>query len=200
MSIQEAIKSLSEVDFNNLELENAGTWPITVKVISWLICFVAVVVLGYFYIISDMETKLVNAEKKEQTLKAMFSARAHEAANLQAYREQMSEIEQTFGALLSQLPKDAEVPGLLEDITRVGILNGLEFNKIELQPETAAEFYILQPIKIEATGSYHDFGTFVSGVAGLPRIVKLKDFTITPVNDSGGLLMKVVAETYRYKD
>ncbi len=200
MSIQEAIKSLSEVDFNNLELENAGTWPITVKVISWLICFVTVVVLGYFYIISDMETKLVNAEKKEQTLKAMFSARAHEAANLQAYREQMSEIEQTFGALLSQLPKDAEVPGLLEDITRVGILNGLEFNKIELQPETAAEFYILQPIKIEATGSYHDFGTFVSGVAGLPRIVKLKDFTITPVNDSGGLLLKVVAETYRYKD
>ncbi|ROS01955.1 type IV pilus assembly protein PilO [Sinobacterium caligoides] len=200
MSLQSSLESFRDIDFNDLDFENIGSWPTAVKVIAWAICFALVLGVGYVYIISDMKTQLAGYEKKEQELKKTYAKRAYEAANLEAYKAQMVEIEENFGVLLGQLPKDAEVPGLLEDITRVGIKNGLAFNKIELQPEVPVEFYILQPIKIEVTGSYHDFGTFVGSVASLPRIVKLKDFTITPLNDSGALLMSIMAETYRYKE
>jgi len=111
----------------------------------------------------------------------------------------MVEMEASFGALVKQLPSDTEVPGLLEDITLTGIGTGLEIKSIQLKPEVAAEFYIELPIEIQVTGTYHDFGSFVSGVAGLPRIVTLHDFTIKP-GDAGLLNMTILAKTYRYND
>jgi type IV pilus assembly protein PilO len=110
-------------------------------------------------------------------------------------------MEESFGALVSQLPSDTEVPGLLEDITNKGLLNGLSIQSIDLQPEVAKEFYVELPISISATGSYHDLGAFISGMAGLPRIVTLHDFQITadPKN-ANALDMKIIAKTYRYKD
>jgi type IV pilus assembly protein PilO len=113
----------------------------------------------------------------------------------------MSEMQESFGALVSQLPSDTEVPGLLEDITNKGVLNGLEISHIDLLPESSKEFYVELPINIQATGSYHDLGAFISGMAGLPRIVTLHDFTISL--GSGGtskLGLGITAKTYRYKD
>jgi type IV pilus assembly protein PilO len=126
-----------------------------------------------------------------------------QAANLEAYKEQMEEMEVSFGALLKQLPSDTEVPGLLEDITRTGLGSGLEFEEIKLLPEVTQQFYIELPIQIVVMGSYHDLATFVSGVASLPRIVTLHDFDIKPADKSGAssaLRMSVLAKTYRYND
>jgi type IV pilus assembly protein PilO len=124
------------------------------------------------------------------------------AANLELYSQQMKEMENAFGVLLRQLPSDTEVPGLLEDITRTGLGSGLEFEEIKLLPEVAQPFYIELPIKITVTGAYHDLATFVSGVAGLPRIVTLHDFELAPVNPDDGskLRMSILARTYRYND
>ena len=114
----------------------------------------------------------------------------------------MKEMETSFGALLRQLPSDTEVPGLLEDITRTGLGSGLEFEEIKLLPEAAQQFYIELPIQISVVGTYHDLATFVSGVASLPRIVTLHDFSIMPASDGSTtqLRMSILAKTYRYND
>jgi type IV pilus assembly protein PilO len=124
------------------------------------------------------------------------------AANLERYIEQMKQMETSFGVLLRQLPSDTEVPGLLEDITRTGLGSGLEFEEIKLLPEVTQPFYIELPIQITVTGGYHDLATFVSGVAGLPRIVTLHDFDIAPADPEGGskLRMSIQAKTYRYNE
>ena len=134
---------------------------------------------------------------KEADLKRSFESKSFQAANLDAYREQMKEMEKSFGALVSQLPSDTEVPGLLEDIDEKGSDSGLMINRIELQNETVAEFYVELPINIEVQGGYHDLGSFVSGIAGMPRIVTLHDYEIT--DKDGQLLMTIADKTYRYK-
>ena len=126
-----------------------------------------------------MQLQLEAAQKQELTLKKDYEQKAFQAANLDAYKAQMVEMRESFGALVSQLPSDTEVPGLLEDITNNGVLNGLEFSTITLKPEVAKEFYVELPISIAAKGKFHDIGAFVSGMAGLPRIVTLHDFTIS---------------------
>jgi type IV pilus assembly protein PilO len=148
-----------------------------------------------------LQAQLATAETKEVTLKKDFEKKAFQAANLEAYRQQLAEMEESFGALVSQLPSDTEVPGLLEDITNKGLLNGLEITAIDLQKEQAKEFYVELPIAILASGSYHDLGAFISGMAGLPRIVTLHDFQITAKDkDPNNLELKITAKTYRYKD
>ena len=132
-----------------------------------------------------------------------YEQKAFKAHNLEQFRSQLAEMEQTFGALLKQLPKDTEVPGLLEDITHTGLGSGLEFESIELKDEAKKEFYVELPIDIKVIGDYHAFGAFVSGVAALPRIVTLHDFHIVPPKDKalaglGLLAMDVTAKTYRY--
>ena len=136
------------------------------------------------------------------TLKEQFSSKAFQAANLEAYKEQMQEMEVSFGSLLRQLQSDTEVPGLLEDITRTGLGSGLEFEEIKLLPEVAQQLYIELPIQIKVTGGYHDLATFVSGVASLPRIVTLHDFQLAPASaeSSSRLNMQIMAKTYRYND
>jgi type IV pilus assembly protein PilO len=135
----------------------------------------------------------------EGELRTQFEAKAFQVANLDALRDQLKEMEEQFGALLGQLPKDTEVPGLLEDITEKGVDSGLKFSSIALKGEQTAEFYVELPIDINLTGTYHDLGAFASGVAGLPRIVTLHDFKIAPGGGSGELSMQIVAKTYRYK-
>ena len=148
-----------------------------------------------------MQLELAKVEAQEVKLKKEFETKAFKVANLDAYRQQMVEMEESFGALVSQLPSDTEVPGLLEDITNKGLLNGLEIGSIDLKKERAQEFYVELPIAIAASGSYHDLGAFISGMAGLPRIVTLHDFKIDAKgSDSNSLKMNIVAKTYRYKD
>ena len=202
MNMTEWLDGLRKIDFNDLELNNLGSWPAAVKAIAGALLLVLVLAGGYFFYIQDMETQLDTARAEEVALRDQFSSKAYQAANLSAYKAQMVEMENTFGALLRQLPSDTEVPGLLEDITRTGLGSGLEFEEIKLLPEAAQQFYIELPIQITVTGNYHDLATFVSGVASLPRIVTLHDFEIKPVDGKspGKLRMSILAKTYRYNE
>ena len=201
MAFEDTMRSLREFDVNSLDFDNVGSWPVPVKLFIWVVLLVAVLAAGYYYHIEELQIQLAKVEKQEVELKKDFEKKAFQAANLDAYRQQMVEMEESFGALVSQLPSDTEVPGLLEDITNKGLLNGLEIASIDLQKETAREFYVELPIAINASGSYHDLGAFISGMAGLPRIVTLHDFTISAKgNDANHLRMNIVAKTYRYKD
>ena len=202
MSLSESLESLRKVDFADLDFNNVGSWPVAVKGIACILLLVGAVALGYYLYLQDLQGQLDVRRAEEVTLKQQFSSKAFQAANLDAYKVQMTEMEESFGALLRQLPSDTEVPGLLEDITRTGLGSGLEFEEIKLQPEVVQQFYIELPIQISVVGGYHDLATFVSGVASLPRIVTLHDFEIKPAEaDSvSRLRMSVLAKTYRYND
>lgn len=196
MDAKEFIDSL-----NNLDPENIGGWPLPVKLMIWLIACVAAGFLIFHLMLSDSLAQLDSVKANETDLMKTFESKAFQASNLDAYKEQMKEMETTFGALLRQLPSDTEVPGLLEDISHTGLTAGLSFNSIQLAPEASKEFYVELPIDIEVKGGYHSFGAFVSGVAALPRIVTLHDFEISPGSDkTHELIMKVRAKTYRYKE
>ena len=192
---------MREFDIGDLDFENVGSWPGPIKMLAWVGVLILVLVGGYYYHIKGLQDQLVKIEASEVKLRKEFEKKAFKAANLDAYREQMAEMEESFGALVSQLPSDTEVPGLLEDITNKGLLNGLNIASIDLQKEKAREFYVELPIAISASGSYHDLGAFISGMAGLPRIVTLHDFNIQAKGaNSNSLKMNIVAKTYRYKD
>jgi type IV pilus assembly protein PilO len=201
MAAEDILKSLQGFDINDLDFDNVGSWPMVIKVLVWVVILLIVLGLGYFYHIKNLQTELGTASGAEADLRVEFEQKAFQASNLQAYKEQMVEMEESFGALVSQLPSDTEVPGLLEDITNKGALNGLEFDSINLQTETAKEFYVELPIRIVGRGSYHDLGAFISGMAGLPRIVTLHDFHVSQEKRSGSMLkLEITAKTYRYKD
>jgi type IV pilus assembly protein PilO len=201
MAFEDTLRSLREFDINSLEFDNIGTWPTPIKVFIWLVLFAGATVGGYYQFIEPLQIELARVEKIEAKLKKEFEKKAFQAANLDAYRQQMVEMEESFGALVSQLPSETEVPGLLEDITNKGLLNGLEIASIDLKTERAKGFYVELPISINASGSYHDLGAFISGMAGLPRIVTLHDFEIeAKSSNTNNLQMKILAKTYRYKD
>lgn len=199
MALADSLKSLREVNLSDLTLDNIGSWPIAVKVVVWVLVFGLVCFLGWNYHLKDLRTQLEAVRGTETQLRDEYRLKAFQVANLDALRAQLAEMEEQFGALLSQLPKDTEVPGLLEDITEKGTDAGLAFDSIALEGERAAEFYVELPININVKGGYHDLGGFASGVAGLPRIVTLHDFAITPGGNSGELSMRIQAKTYRYK-
>lgn len=199
MALADSLQSLNEIDFNELQLDNIGSWPVAAKAGVWILVFVLIIAGGYFGVITSMQEELAKLEKKEISLKRKYKSKAHKALNLEAYKQQIEEIDENFGALLKQLPTAIEVPGLIDDISDTGSRNGLHFKVIEPQPEIAKEYYVELPINIELTGAYHDLGAFVSGVAGLPRIVTLHDYKITPLK-KGRLQMSILAKTYRYKD
>jgi type IV pilus assembly protein PilO len=202
MSLNDSLESLRQIDLNDLDFNNVGSWPAVVKFIAGALLLIAVVAFGYNFHLKDLQAQLDGKRAEEAILKEQFSSKAFQAANLDAYKDQMQEMEVSFGALLKQLPSDTEVPGLLEDITRTGLGSGLEFEEIKLLPEAAQQFYIELPIQITVVGSYHDLATFVSGVASLPRIVTLHDFNLVPVSadTSSKLRMSILAKTYRYND
>lgn len=201
MALEDTMRSVREFDLGNIDFDNVGSWPVPIKVFVWVVLLIAVLAAGYYYHIEDLQLQLAGVEAKEVALKKEFEDKAFQAANLEAYRQQMVEMEESFGALVSQLPSDTEVPGLLEDITNKGLLNGLQISAIVLQKEQAKEFYVELPIAITASGSYHDLGAFISGMAGLPRIVTLHDFKISGNSkNANSLSMQILAKTYRYKD
>lgn len=192
---QELLETLQSLD-----PENIGSWPLPIKLGAAMLVFVAVVVAGYFFAITELRVSLERAQAEEASLMEQYEKRAFTAQNLEQYKRQMQDMEEMFGSLLSQLPKDTEVPGLLEDITHTGLGSGLDIDRIELGTVSEKEFYAELPIKMAVRGDFHGFGSFVSGVAALPRIVTLQDFTIKPVANSGGRLlqMDISAKTYRY--
>ena len=200
MNVSGLTEGLKDFDINDLDFKSAGTWPVAIKVIVWGLVLAIVIFLGYYFHLNDMLAEREVVERKEVELKQTYEAKAFKAANLDVYRKQMEDMEKSFGALVEQLPSDTEVPGLLEDITHTGLGSGLEIDSIKLQPERNAEFYVELPIEIQVRGGYHDLGSFVSGVASLPRIVTLHDFDIKPMSEGGLLVMTISAKTYRYND
>ena len=201
MNFSEQLKALNEFDLSDLDLDNIGSWPMALKVIVLGLLYAAILIIGFYFHVDDLNKRLSVVEQEEQTLRQDFEKKAFEAANLDAYKAQLVEMEQRFGALVAQLPSETEVPGLLEDITNKGEMNGLSIKRIDLLNEQAQTFYIELPIAIEAVGSYHDLGAFISGMAGLPRIVTLHDFEITLDADAAPMLeMSILAKTYRYRE
>ena len=190
-----------QTQFENLELENIGQWPPAAKLVLTIFLAVLVLFLGYMGLISSKIDQLDRVVAEEVTLKQSYQAKYHVAANLELFKAQMVEAEDIFANQLKSLPNSHETPGLLDDITFVGTTSGLEFVKLEWQPEISKEIYIELPIDIEVNGSYHSFGHFVSKVAGLPRIVTLHDFKINIVETKSDLLnLKLKAKTYKYKE
>ena len=208
MAMEDLLESLQSFDIDQLnDINNVGSWPLAVKVIIWVICFAGALGLGYFFRVTDLQQELAAVTASEEVLKEDYEEKFFQASHLEAYRLQQKEMEDSFEAILRQLPSDTEIPGLIEDITLVGLKNGLTFTSIDLQPESKHEFYIEKPIAIIVSGSYYGLGAFVSDVADLSRIVTLHDFTIRPSSRLKGsetpgshLTMSILARTYRYND
>ncbi|WP_213686773.1 type 4a pilus biogenesis protein PilO [Acinetobacter sp. WY4] len=190
--------------FNTLDPNNYGSWPLSVKITCWIFIAALAFAVIYFVMIRSTIESISQASTHEQNLLNEFREKESKLRNLQQYQIQLQEMEARFNQQLEQLPKETEIPGLVEDINLSGVNSGLKFKNIRLEPEIKQEFFIEQPIAIEATGDYHAFGSFVSSIAGLSRIVTLHDFTITgtenkekkseiPVID-----YVVKAKTYRY--
>jgi len=186
-------------ELNNLDMSDMGSWPAAAKAMVVAILVLMIGVLTFFLLVDDQITQLEMAEAKEQELRQVYRVKYASAVNLELYKAQMVEMEQTFSYLLKQLPATHETPGLLDDITYAGTSTGLTFVKINWLPEIEKDFYTELPIKIDVVGDYHQFGNFVSEVAKLPRIVSLHDFSVTTDKDER-LVFNVVAKTYRYKE
>ncbi|PCJ93686.1 MAG: pilus assembly protein PilP [Porticoccaceae bacterium] len=199
MALNDSLQQLKNLDLAELDVESIGVWPLPIRAFLLIVAFCLVLVGVYYFHIKDLGAKLNTAQTQEVELKRTFEKKAFQAANLDVYRQQMVDVEKLFGALLAQLPSDTEVPGLLEDITELGNGASLNITSITLQPERATEFYIELPIKIVAEGAYHDVGAFVSGIAGLPRIVTLHNYSLTSNDENGMQEFEIEARTYRYK-
>lgn len=185
--------------FEGLELENIGQWPPAAKLLLSIFIGIVLLVLGYMAFISDRIVQLDNSIKEEATLKEQFRSKYGFAANLELFKAQMVEAEALFATQLKSLPEKHETPGLLDDITFVGTTSGLDFVKLDWQPEVMKELYIELPIDMEVIGTYHEFGNFFSKVANLPRIVTLHDFDVASAGNEE-LRLTLQAKTYRYKE
>ncbi len=186
-------------DINNLDPNNPGVWPLPIKLIVFAIVFAGILYAGWHFDITKQREELATLVKQEQEEIDTLDRRQKKAANLNALKEQMKEMEQSFGDMVKQLPNKTEVAGLLIDISQTGLAAGLEFKLFEPKKESPKEFYAELPINLSIVGDYHQFGEFVSGVAALPRIVTTHNINIKVAGKSGPdtLEMKAVAKTYR---
>lgn len=190
-------------DFNNIDLNNVGSLPLPIKAVLLGVLFIVLVGIGYWFMWSPAIDELDQSVAKEKELRQVFLAKKSQAIKIEAYRQQMVEIERTFGALLKQLPDKSEMDGLLTDVNQAGLGRGLEFELFKPGQETVAEFYAEMPIQIKVLGGYHDLGAFATDVSKLPRIVTLNNLIIQPANKEskdGRLVLEAVAKTYRYLD
>lgn len=190
-------------ELQSLDTSDPGRWPLPFRVAAVVIAFVAVVAGGiYMFVVKTDVPLLERAERQELELRATFEQKQRKAANFDEYRKQLAEIERSFGTMLRQLPGKTEVPNLLVDISQTGLGAGLEEKLFQPMGEVQRDFYAELPIRIRLTGSYHELGMFVSGIAALPRIVTLHDIAITPTAPGAldDLTLDVTAKTYRYLD
>jgi len=186
-------------DFRRLNFREVGKWPLAPKIIVLALVVLFIVALGAYFDWKDQWDSLQTAEQEEGRLRDQFKEKKAKAINYDLYVQQLAEVEQSFGALVKQLPNRSEIDALLTDINQAGLGRGLQFDLFRPAPqERMADFYAELPISIKITGNYHDIGAFASDVEALPRIVKLNDLAI--VNDKGTLTMDAVAKTFRYLD
>lgn len=190
-------------ELKSLDANDVGRWPFIFRAAVILIIFLAVVGFGvYWTIIKDKAPQLERTQEEEQTLRLTFENKQRKAANYDAYKSQLAQIEQSFGTMLRQLPGQTEIPSLIVDVSQTGLAAGLQEKLFQPQPEIPKDFYAEKPIKIRLSGGYHEIANFVSGVAALPRIVTLHDINITPETPDqfDKLIIEVTAQTYRYLD
>ena len=190
-------------DFNNIDFKNIGSLPLPVKLV--LLSFIALLLvgLGYWFLWAPQLEEFDSAQAKEQELRQVFLTKKAQAIKVDAYRQQMVDIEKTFGALLKQLPDKSQMDGLLTDINQAGLGRGLEFELFKPENETVTEFYAEKPITIKIIGNYHDMGAFATDISKLSRIVTLNNLSIAPINagaKDSPLAMEATAKTYRYLD
>ena len=193
---------MADIDLNNLDLSNIGSWPLLVKGAIVAVVAVAVLAAGYFFDVQAQQENLEQIISEETRLKSDFEVKQAKAANLEAYKAQMVEMKDSFGAMIRQLPSKTEVEDLLVDISQTGLASGIEFLLFKPLKERHIEFYAELPITLKMTGTYHQFGEFVSGIAALPRIVTLENISIKRASGKKKdlLTMNVTAKTYRYLD
>lgn len=182
-------------ELKNLDPNNIGAWPWPVKAVVIVVACAALGYATYHYDVSAQQEELAKVASKEQQLRKTFETKQKKAANLEPLKEQMKEMEQSFGDMLRQLPNQTEVAGLLVDISQTGLAAGLEFELFKPGNEIPSEFYAELPIDIRVVGNYHQFGEFVSGIAALPRIVTTHNVNISRSGEQ--LAMNAVAKTYR---
>ena len=186
-------------DFRRLNFREVGKWPWAPKIIVLIVILLFILALGAWFDWKDQWESLNVAENDETKLKEQYAQKKAKAINYDLYVQQLAEVEQSFGALVKQLPNRSEIDALLTDINQAGLGRGLQFDLFRPAPqEKMADFYAELPIAIKITGNYHDIGAFASDVAALPRIVTLNDVAIS--NDKGTLSMDAVAKTFRYLD
>jgi type IV pilus assembly protein PilO len=189
---------------HHLEPDNIGTAPMSIKLGVFITLFVAIIGAGIYFDTQNQLQELEIHEQKEFQLKEEFKVKADQAAKLELYKEQLAEMEASFGALLRQLPETTEVESLLVDVSQTGLAAGLEIKKFKPSAEEKKGFYAELPITLEVSGSYHQLATFISGIAALPRIVTISEMKLEPfdkgedISDSGKLRMSATAKTYRY--
>lgn len=199
-----------QIKLDELTLESLGSWPKPIKITALIIVFLLIVVLGYWLDVMGLSNELSIAKNQEQSLLDTIKIKNAQAANLDAYKHQLNQINNIFTELLRRLPTSSEVPGLLDDISKTGMANGLTFVLFKPSPEINKGFYAVLPIQISVIGTYHQLAKFISDVESLDRIVTLHDFTIRPVTTDdlaslgqkkiqpGQLLLTITARTYRY--
>ncbi len=185
-------------DLKNINFNDLSSWPLPIKIVGVVVVCIVIAVGGYFLFIDSLLDDLATSQKKTEGLREEYLNKKALAINLPAYKQQMEEMQQTFGSLLRQLPNSTEVPDLLVDITQAGLGRGLEFVLFKPEKELPKEFYAELPISIEVNGGYHELASFVSDVSALPRIVTFGDVVITAAAKGGKLRMSAKARTYRY--
>ena len=188
-------------ELQSLDVNDIGRWPLVFRVAVIALVFIAVTFAGiWFTIVKDKAPVLERAEAEEQELRVTFENKQRKAANYDAYKAQLAQIEQSFGTMLRQLPGETEIPSLIVDISQTGLAAGLQEKLFQPQAEMPRDFYAEKPIKIQLSGGYHEMANFVSGIAALPRIVTLHDINITPEQKGSydSLSLEVTAKTYRY--
>ncbi|MBC2729603.1 type 4a pilus biogenesis protein PilO [Thiobacillus sp.] len=186
-------------ELNKLDLKTLADWPLPTKLVALAFLCVAIVLAGWWFDWRGGMETLDTAKQKETELRSVFTTKKNQAINLDAYKKQLADIEQAFGALLKQLPNKQEMDALITDVNQAGLGRGLQFDLFRPQAETVSEFYAETPIQVKVTGGYHDIAAFVSDVSKLPRIVTLQDISMQPTKD-GVLNMDAIVKTYRYLD
>ncbi|TDR22443.1 type 4a pilus biogenesis protein PilO [Marinicella litoralis] len=192
-------------EINSLDTANPGGWPKKFKIGSAVLLVAALLAAGYYFVINDKRIELGELQKKESTLKTTYTTKYKKAAQLDAYKEQLEEMEIILQSMLRQLPSKNEMSDLIVDVSQTALASGIDNELFEPGAETLKDFYAEKPISLRMKGNYHDFGAFVSGVASLPRVVILTmhDISLKPTGDSllgGQLLLEGTAKTYRYLD
>jgi type IV pilus assembly protein PilO len=188
-------------EMKSLDANDIGRWPFVFRAGVIGVVFTVVVGMGiYFTIIEDKAPALQRVQDEEITLRDVFENKQRKAANYDAYKAQLAQMEQSFGTMLRQLPGETEIPSLIVDISQTGLAAGLQEKLFQPQPEVPKDFYAEKPITISLSGGYHEIANFVSGIAALPRIVTLHDINISPDDPDNydSLTLQVTAKTYRY--